>query len=165
MTDVVLREATAADAPQVLAVIQAAFGEYYERLDPPSGAHKETIEDIRKKMAWAQTVVAVLGETVIGCVFYEEGDGYLNFFRLAVAPTYQRRGVARRLIDYVEAQARVQGKPRVRLGVRIALPRLHAYYQRLGYQVLHYRSHPGYTEPTYMIMEKTLPTVPSAKGN
>jgi predicted N-acetyltransferase YhbS len=164
MSNLLLREATEADAPTVLAVIQAAFGEYYESLDPPSGTHKETVEDIREKMGWAKAVLASRDETVIGCVFYEEGDGYLNFFRLAVLPAYRHHGVGRMLIEYVEDRARALGFPRVRLGVRVALPRLHVYYERMGYRVIHYLSHAGYTVPTYMIMEKTLASVPSREG-
>jgi predicted N-acetyltransferase YhbS len=165
MIDLILREATEADAAAVLEVIQAAFGEYYEILDPPSGTHRETVDEIRKKMSLARTVLAVSGTAVIGCVFSEERDGYVNFFRLAVRPEHRRQGVGRALIDYVEAQAQARGFGRVRLGVRLALPRLHAYYQRLGYRVLHYLRHAGYSEPTYMIMEKHLPTASAVEGN
>ena len=164
MTDLTLREATEADVPAVLAVIQAAFGEYYEILDPPSGAHKETVEEVRKKMALARTALALSGGVIIGCVFFEEGDGFVNFFRLAVRPEQRRRGVGRALIDYVESQARARGFGRVRLGVRLALPHLHAWYRRLGYRVLHYLRHAGCTQPTYMIMEKVLPSPPAVEG-
>jgi hypothetical protein len=44
----------------------------------------------------------------------------------------------------------------VRLGVRVALPHLRAYYERLGYRVIDERSHTGYTVTTYVVMEKTL---------
>ncbi len=46
--------------------------------------------------------------------------------------------------------------PRVRLGVRIVLARLRAYYERLGYRVVEEHAHVGYAEPTYVILEKDL---------
>jgi len=56
----------------------------------------------------------------------------------------------------VEARAREQGLQRVRLGVRVALPRQRASYERLGYRLVEARSHPGYEQPTYVILEKDL---------
>jgi len=38
----------------------------------------------------------------------------------------------------------------------VALPHLHARYERLGYHVIEQRSHPGYAEPTYLVMEKLM---------
>jgi hypothetical protein len=40
--------------------------------------------------------------------------------------------------------------------VRLALPRQRAYYERLGYRAIHVLTHAGYTEPTYLMLEKQL---------
>ena len=42
-----LREATTADLPTLLVLVHKAFEEYRGRLDPPSGAHDETLETPR----------------------------------------------------------------------------------------------------------------------
>jgi len=44
----------------------------------------------------------------------------------------------------------------VQLGVRVALPRNRAYYERLGYGFVEARSHDGYSQPTYVFLEKAL---------
>ena len=31
-----------------------------------------------------------------------------------------------------------------------------AYYELMGYQVVEYKAHEGYTEPTYVILEKEM---------
>ena len=80
----------------------------------------------------------------------------MYFGRLAVLPAYRNRGISALLIAYVEQRARELGLPRVRLGVRVALPHLRARYERLGYRVIEQRSHAGYAEPTYLVMEKLL---------
>ena len=43
-----------------------------------------------------------------------------------------------------------------RLGVRVALPHLLERYERLGYRMYEERFHEGYSEPTYLMMEKFL---------
>ena len=50
----------------------------------------------------------------------------------------------------------ILGAQRVQIGVRIALPHLQAYYERLGYRVVRYETHEGYTEPTSVVMEKQI---------
>jgi ribosomal protein S18 acetylase RimI-like enzyme len=154
MTELVLREATEADAEAIVALLHAAFDEYRGRLDPPSGVHQETAETVRRKMATTRVVLVLAGGAAAGCVFYEPGANRLHLGRLAVFPARRRRGCGRRLIEYVEARARELGLPCVRLGVRLALPDLRAYYEREGYRVVEYRAHDGYTAPTYVMLEK-----------
>jgi ribosomal protein S18 acetylase RimI-like enzyme len=140
----------------VAALVGQAFQEYDGKLDPPSSAHRETTELVRQRMTGGRVVLAVRDAEVVGCCFYEYKDDHLYFSRLSVLPAYRRRGIGERLITYVEAQARMRQLGRVRLGVRLALEHLGAYYKRLGYELVKYRRHEGYAQPTYIIMEKSL---------
>jgi ribosomal protein S18 acetylase RimI-like enzyme len=153
---VTLREATEADVAALVALLIAAFEEYRGRLDPPSGAHHETEEQLRETLRGAHAVLAHAGGAVVGCVFYAPMGNYVDLFRLAVLPAYRRHGIGRALIEYVEGRALALGIPCVQLGVRIALPANRAYYERLGYRFLEARTHDGYAEPTYVILEKQL---------
>jgi GNAT superfamily N-acetyltransferase len=159
MQDLVLREATDADVPTIVTLIHAAFDEYRAQLDPPSGAHHETEETVRQKMSSTRVVLALSTDKPMGCVFYEQVEDHLSFSRLAVPPSYRRRGIGRTLIAYVEDRARSLNRRQVRLGVRIALPPLRAYYERLGYRLVEYCAHDGYAEPTYVILEKDIPAM------
>ena len=156
MNEITIREATFADAPTLLHVLQSAFEEYRGRLDPPSGAHTDTVERIRQKMRAARAVLAYLDDAAVGCVFYEDEADVVYFSRLGVLPAYRRQGIARTLIEYVETRTRAAGLTRVRLGVRIGLLHLRAYYERMGYRFLQDRYHDGYLQPTYTILEKEL---------
>jgi ribosomal protein S18 acetylase RimI-like enzyme len=150
-----LREATEVDAETVASILRAAFEEYRGRLDPPSSAHAETADTVREKMKSAGVILAFADDDeAAGCIFCQPGEGYLYFSRLAVLPAYRRQGLGRVLIEQIEERARAMRLPRVRLGVRIVLDRQRAYYERLGYHVAESASHPGYTEPTYVFMEK-----------
>ena len=156
MYNFLLREVTDQDIPTLVVVLRTAFEEYRGRLDPPSGAHTETVEKVRQKLTTTCAVVAVINQEVAGCVFYQPENDLMYLERLAVLPLYRRRGLAKALIDYVEARARALGLSHVRLGVRVVLRDNWAYYERLGYYLVEYKAHQGYTEPTYAILEKDI---------
>lgn len=153
---VVLREAVDRDAPALVRLMHAAFAEYLGRLDPPSAAHTESIESVRKRLNEGSAVLALVNDQPAGFAFYQPQDTHLYFSRLSVVPEWRRQGVGRALIDYVEAQARQRGFQGVRLGVRVQLPELQARYERLGYQVTRRVAHEGHAEPTYVLMEKNV---------
>jgi GNAT superfamily N-acetyltransferase len=156
LNDISLREASDADIPTIVALIHAAFKEYDGAIDPPSGAHKESEEKLHEAMKTERAVLALLAGQAVACGLYRAEREYMYFGRLAVLPAYRGRGIAGALIGYVEARASELGLPRVRLGVRLALPHLRARYERLGYRVIEERRHAGYAEPTYVVMEKLL---------
>lgn len=105
-------------------------------------------------------VLAWLDNQPVGCVIYTPRDGYLYFGRLSVLPEYRGQGIARALIESVEQRAVEFGFSRVQLNVRVALANMLNYYTRLGYRVVRYGTHEGYTQPTYVTMEKEIPSCP-----
>jgi ribosomal protein S18 acetylase RimI-like enzyme len=152
---VILREAADEDAATLVALMHAAFEEYRGVLDPPSAAHDETVDVVRNKLRdGGHAVVAEVQGQAVGFAFYHQQDDDLYFGRLSVLEQYRRQGIGRALIDYVERKAIEQGLRGVRLGVRVQLPHLMARYERLGYRVAKYMTHAGYTQPTWVAMEK-----------
>ncbi len=87
-------------------------------------------------MAKVPVMLAVAGESVVGCIFYAVEEDHCFLFRLAVLPTWQRHGIGRALIAHVETRTAELGLPCVRLGVRKAMPENRVYYERLGYRVI-----------------------------
>lgn len=156
LSRVVLREAGEDDVSAALAVLHAAFEEYRAWLDPPSGVHRETVESLRAYLARGHLTLALLGTEIVGCVLYHAEEDQMYFGRLSVLPAARNRGIARMLIEHVEARTYDLGLARVRLSVRIAQPRNRAYYERMGYRFVEARAHAGYAEPTYVVLEKAL---------
>jgi GNAT superfamily N-acetyltransferase len=150
----VLQEATYDDIPTLVALIHTAFEEYRGRLAPPSGAHRETAQSIGTYLQQGRAVLALLNDQAGGCVCYHQEGAHVYFGRLSVLPAFRQHGVGLALVTYVEQQARALGAQRVQLGVRIALPHLQVYYERLGYCVVGYETHEGYTASTSVVMEK-----------
>ncbi len=152
----IVREAIEADYPAALAVMQAAFAEFDGQLDPPSGVHGETIASMRTRMGAGGLLLAEQEGQLVGMVLYRPEEGQLYMGRLSVLPAFRRRGIGNLLIDAVERRARELGLARVGLSVRLALPGQCASYERQGYRVLSVHAHPGYDQPTFVNMQKTL---------
>ena len=146
------------DAAALLAVILAAYAEFFGKLEPPSGAFAETESTIGAKLTSGGAIKAMVerpdGSDLIGCVLYESKGEFMYFGRLAVLPAWRRFGVARGLITAVEEQTKAVGLSRVQIGVRLVLPAHQAYYEALGYQPIEYACHPGFSQPTSVTMEK-----------
>jgi len=153
----VLRAATAADAAALACTIAAAFEQYRGKLQPESGAFLETAEAIAAELARdSGAVVAERNGTMVGCVMVrlEEGDLYLG--RLSVLPSERGRGIARRLVEAVEGEARRRELGGVRLGVRVVLTDNQRFFTSLGYAEYSREAHPGFDYPTSINMRKAL---------
>jgi GNAT superfamily N-acetyltransferase len=151
-----VREASSHEAGLLQSILRRAFSEYEGRLDPPSGVHSETVDSIRDKLGEGGALICEFGGVVAGCIFYAPKAGYLYVGRLAVLPEYRRHGIGDLLMQAAERRAAELGLSHVRLGVRTVLDKLRAYYAARGYIPIAFRSHDGYTEPTYVEMEKAL---------
>ncbi len=153
----VLRAAVRTDAAEIAATIAAAFEQYRSKLIPESGAFGETAEAIASELAkGAGAIVAERNGEMVGCVMIHEMEGDLYFGRLAVLPAARGTGLARRLIDAVEAEARRRDLPGIRLGVRVVLTDNQRLFQSLGYREISREAHPGFDHPTSINMRKSL---------
>jgi predicted N-acetyltransferase YhbS len=131
--DVVLRLATEADIPAVLAVTRAAYEPYIRRLDPPSGVLSETAAGVRHYLEHGGVIVAVAGTEIVGVVRYESYEDHVYLGRLAVLPSWQGRGIGRRLVAAVEEWTLLLGLDEVRLNVRLELTGNHDLYTHFGF--------------------------------
>jgi len=141
---ILLRAATAVDAPTLAAIIAASFEEYRGKLEPESGAFRETAEAIEAELAKESgAIIAERNGEVVGCVMVKilEGDLYLG--RLAVVPAARGLGIARRLVEAVEDEARRRELAGVQLGVRIVLTENQRFFTSLGYVEISREAHEG----------------------
>lgn len=97
----------------------------------------------------------------MGTILWAREEDGLHLARLAVAPGWRRRRVARALIAAVEAEARQLGLSRLRLGVRLALMDNRRLFAACGFREAELHTHPGYAAPTWVSMEKHLDAQPS----
>lgn len=120
----------------------AAYAEHRGALPVDSGAHEESVEDVRKKMRAGGAVVAEHGGHAVGSAQFTPEAGYLYVGRVAVLPTHRRRGVASAMMVFLEGLARDRALGVMRVGVRDSLPDNVKLYQSLGYEVASVEPHP-----------------------
>jgi predicted N-acetyltransferase YhbS len=155
--NLLLRAATAVDAPTVAAIIAASFEEYRGKLVPESGAFRETAEDIAAELAHESgAIIAERNGEIVGCVMLKLIEDDLYFGRLSVVPAARGQGIARRLIEAVEDEARRRELAGVRLGVRIVLTENQRLFTQLGYVEISREAHEGFDHPTSINMRKAL---------
>jgi ribosomal protein S18 acetylase RimI-like enzyme len=153
----ILRAATAADAAAIAATIAAAFEEYRGQLKPESGAFRETAEGIAAELARESgAIVAERNGQMLGCVMVKLEEDDIYFGRLSVVPAARGQGIARKLIEAVEDEARRRELAGVRLGVRIVLTENQRLFTALGYVETSREAHEGFNHPTSINMRKAL---------
>jgi ribosomal protein S18 acetylase RimI-like enzyme len=153
----VLRAATAADAAAIATTIAASFEQYRGRLEPESGAFDETADGIAAELARESgAILAERNGRIIGCVMVKLIDDDLYFGRLSVLPEARGQGIARRLVEAVEDEARRRELAGIRLGVRIVLTENQELFASLGYVETSREAHEGFDHPTSINMRKAL---------
>ena len=78
-------------------------------------------------------LVACCGDTVAGFAIMQFGDERAHLTLLCVRPAHQRRGLGRRLIEWLVASARVAGIVSIHLELRADNESARAFYRTLGF--------------------------------
>jgi ribosomal protein S18 acetylase RimI-like enzyme len=95
--------------------------------------HKDIARKLRVNPEWF-LVGEVDGKIVATCmVGYEGHRGWINY--LAVAPEYQKRGVARQIMEEAERLLRQAGCPKINLQVRAANAQVIEFYKSIGFKI------------------------------
>jgi predicted N-acetyltransferase YhbS len=147
---------TPADCRAVAALIRLAFGAQSAPTDPPASALRETDATVAAHLAAGGGAVACVGDRIVGSVMWEPKDGGLYLQRLAVAPAWRVRGIARALVAATEAAARLALVARLHLGTRLVLLDNRRLFASCGFVEIALHAHPGYAAPTWVEMEKRL---------
>ncbi|MGX9116598.1 GNAT family N-acetyltransferase [Mesorhizobium sp. BHbsci] len=141
---------------EVLALIMRAFASMDGLIDPPSSAHRLTVENLRDKARQETGFAALKDGRIVGCVFVLERANDFYVGKLAVEPGFQGQGIGRQLMQAVEDFARNRGKPAIVLQTRIELTGNHAVFARLGFRETESTAHKGYDRPTSITMRKVI---------
>jgi ElaA protein len=108
-------------------------------------------EELDERDADALHLVALDGAQVVGTCRLLEEPGALKLGRMAVAAHARRRGIAARLLEEAEAQARARGLARIRLSSQLGA---RSVYARAGYAAFGERFLDAGIE--HVMMEKAL---------
>lgn len=132
---------------QVHALLRRAFASMEGRIDPPSSLERMRPEDLRRLAEGGRAIIAV-SEGPVGCAFLTDDGTRVYCSKLAVEPSFQRRGILRRMLADADGWARTLGRAGLELQTRVELVENHAAFERLGFRRAGTTSHPGYDRAT-----------------
>lgn len=143
------------DFAAILTLVQDCFAYMEARIDPPSSMHRLTVESVRRHAREEEIWIAEDGAGgVAACVFYTRLPGRLYLGKMAVRPDWRGHGLARAMVRKAEERAAVRGLPLLELQSRIELVENHRTFARLGFVKTGEESHPGYSRPTSIRMQR-----------
>lgn len=151
-----VRLATVDDAVAVCRMMHIAFAEYEGRLGLSSSALLETPEDVASKIAQGCGALASIEGEPVGSGRFLAREDHVYIGRLAVLPQHRRLGIATRMMEVLEDEARDRGFSEARLEVRMGLPENVSLYGRRGYALVAVTPHPR--DPSHLVgdMRKVL---------
>jgi GNAT superfamily N-acetyltransferase len=151
----ILRRATDLDAPAVDSLVVAAYEKYIPLIRrTPMPMLTDHRESIRANDVW----VLDLGGRILGVIELERRTDHVWIDNVAIEPSWQGRGLGRRLLRHAEDEARRLGLGELRLLTNERYVDNIATYTRYGYRETHREPHLG-TDLVYFA--KTLEDAPS----
>ncbi len=141
---------------ELLALIMGSFAYMDGVIDPPSSAHRLTVDALKDKARDEIGLTAEVDGRLLGCAFLRPEPGFLYVGKLAVSPEAQGSGIGSRFLTEAEAIARDLGKPTLRLETRIELTGNHRRFGAWGFVRTAEKSHAGYDRITFIEMQKHL---------
>lgn len=126
-----LRPATTADIDAVVALIDAAYRSYVPLLD---GRRPRPMDDDQAaRVAAHELFVLEEGGRLLGVMTMQIEPEAVHIFNFAIAPEAQGRGLLHELLQFAEATARRERRPKLTLFTNVAMTRNRAIYAHLGF--------------------------------
>jgi ribosomal protein S18 acetylase RimI-like enzyme len=132
-----IRESTRDDVPAITRCLGEAFEAYREAYTP--GAFADTVLNAhaleRRMEKMCVLVAATISGQIVGTIAYEIVNADEGHIRgMAVLPSTQSSGVARQLLNTVEAKLRAERCLRITLDTTAPLIRAIHFYERNGFR-------------------------------
>lgn len=130
-----IKFATVSDAPIIHDLMLQAFM-VYKNETPPSSALGETIQSIATAMQDdEQAFIGYTANEPVAMVRFQVKEDCIYFYRLSVLPEQQGQGIAKKILQALEAYALELDKSLILCKVRMAVPKNIALYQSIGYEI------------------------------
>lgn len=135
---------TPADQPAVKALVLAGLADHWGTLDP---SKNPDLNDIAAAYKDAYFIVAREKDEVIGCgALVPHTPDSAEVVRMSVAAAARRRGLGRRILSALCAEAKARGFRRVILETTQTWSEVIAFYQSFGFRITHYKDGDVYFE-------------------
>jgi ribosomal protein S18 acetylase RimI-like enzyme len=136
-----IRPATQDDVAQITQLVNAAYAKHLDQMEKPPAP---MLADYAALVAGSGVYVLVSGAVIAGLLVIEARDQALLIENVAVDPTFQERGLGRRLMAFAEERAHEYGLRELRLYTNEVMVENLAFYRRLGFEEIERRVDDGY---------------------
>lgn len=125
-----IRIAADADVPAIARVVHDSFAGFIPLIGrAPWPMFQNYLARVAQGAVWVLTEDGA----IVGVAVLQFNDDHLFIETIAVAPSHQRQGHGRRLLDFVESEARRRNYDETRLHMHLTMTRSIALYRKHGY--------------------------------
>jgi ribosomal protein S18 acetylase RimI-like enzyme len=128
----VIRPADLADAGGIAALVEDAYAPWVAVV---GRRPRPMDDDYGARCAKGHAWLLELDSEPVGAVIIENMNGYLFLHNIAVAPRMQHLGFGRRLMQFVEEEARRRSFREVKLTTTVVMQKNIDLYERIGYAI------------------------------
>ena len=157
--EVMIRLANTEDAPLVHTIMLEAFEEY-RNLEVPSSAVHETVSSIQHSLqnGQEQAILCFVDGSPSGSARFKMNQTSLHFSRLSVSPKAQGKGIAKKMLRWLEDYAKKHDKNEMICRVRMSLTKNIRLYETLSYSIIKEETvtNPNGFSVKTVVMEKAL---------
>ena len=141
-TQVTVRKAQMADKAAIESITRAAYAAYVPRMDrqPFPMLDDYGVHIVSGAAFVLEDAGAILGYIIL----LPADDGALLLDNVAVAPTVQKCGYGKKLLEFAETVARGRGLGRIILYTNAAMRENLTWYPKMGYSVIGHVTEHGY---------------------
>ncbi|HEX6843249.1 MAG TPA: GNAT family N-acetyltransferase [Stellaceae bacterium] len=125
-----IRIAVDADVPAIARVVHDSFAGFIPLI---GRAPWPMFQNYPARVAQGAVWVLTENRAIIGIAVLQFNDDHLFIETVAIAPSHQRRGHGRRLLDFAEGEARRRGYAETRLQMHLTMARSIPLYREHGY--------------------------------
>jgi ribosomal protein S18 acetylase RimI-like enzyme len=129
--DPLIRAARVGDVPAIARIVHDSYVKYVPRIGKKPGP---MLDNYAEHVAAGEVSVCECGAEIAGIVVVIDAPDHLLLDNIAVAPSWQGRGIGRMLLDFADEEARRRGYAELRLYTHVMMTENIALYARLGWR-------------------------------
>jgi N-acetylglutamate synthase-like GNAT family acetyltransferase len=134
--EVVIRRAQLSEVDIIKFIIKEAYANVKKQLSRTPGAMQEGLDKISRHIQMGTQYVAIVGDTVVGCMRVQMRGNVGVISRVAVRTSLRGRKIGTRLVQYGENLLEHMGASFIEIDVYNVIEDQKDFYEKMGYEVV-----------------------------
>ncbi len=135
-SEIIIRRAHLSEVDVIKSIVKDAYTKVKKQLSRTPGALQEGLDKISRHIQMGTQYVALVGDTVVGCMRVQMRGNTGVISRVAVLSQYRKRKIGTRLVQYGENLLEHMGAAYIEIDVYNAIEEQQKFYENLGYEVI-----------------------------